>query len=460
MKRALISTILLTRPPNPFQWLPISFSVSSKISQLHTNPRQITQSPAKGMRDFSRPIEFDQATVCGTLASFNNDYQQALDFFNWVESNCGFQHTTETYNKMIDVLGKFFEFHKSWELIRTMPRNQLSIPNHATFRVMFKRYAMAHMVKEAIETFYRLDEFNMKDETSFINLIDALCENKHVLEAEELCRKECAYVGMKTKIYNMILRGWLKLGWWGKCRVFWEEMEKMGVKKDLVSYSIYMDIQCKCKKPWKAVKLYKEMKKKGIQLDVVAYNTVVHAIGLSESVDFSIRLCKEMNELGCKPNVVTYNIIIKLLCENGRTKEAYEMLHHMGKKGCEPNAVTYACLFRSLVRPKEILRLFERMIESGVQPSLDTYVMLMRKFGRWGFLRPVFMVWKRMEELNCSPDAAAYTALIDALVEKGMLDMASKYDEEMVAKGLSAKPRKELLLESKMNDQSGDVNLL
>ncbi|KAL8139189.1 hypothetical protein V2J09_005190 [Rumex salicifolius] len=220
-----------------------------------------------------------------------------------------------------------------------------------------------------------------------------------------------------------------------------------------------MDIQCKCKKPWKAVKLYKEMKRKGIQLDVVAYNTVVNAIGLSESVDFSIRLSKEMNELGCKPNVVTYNIIIKLLCENGRTKEAYEMLHLMGKKGCEPNAVTYACLFRSLVRPKEILRLFDRMIESGVQPSLDTYVMLMRKFGRWGFLRPVLMLWKKMEEVNCSPDAAAYNALIDALVEKGMLDMARKYDKEMFAKGISAKPRKELA-ESQTYDQSGIVNLL
>ncbi|GAB2269514.1 hypothetical protein Dimus_004431 [Dionaea muscipula] len=188
-----------------------------------------------------------------------------------------------------------------------------------------------------------------------------------------------------------------------------------------------------------------------MRLDVVAYNTAIHAIGLSEGVDFSIPLYKEMMESGCKHNVATYNVIIKLLCENGRMKEAIDMLREMHRKACHPNVIIDDCFFRSLVKPNEILRLFEKMIESGVRPGLDTYVMLMRKFGKWGFLRPLFIVWDKMEQLGCSPDESAYNALIDALVEKGMLDMAKKYDEEMLAKGLSAKPRVEL--------ESGDVHL-
>jgi pentatricopeptide repeat protein len=176
----------------------------------------------------------------------------------------------------------------------------------------------------------------------------------------------------------------------------------------------------------------------------VAYNTVIRAIGLSEGVDCSVRVFREMRDLGCKPNVVTYNTIIKLYCENGRYKNAYELLDRMHDWGCVPDVITYNCIFRSLEKPREILRLFDRMIESGVHPRMDTYVMLLRKFGRWGFLRPVLIVWKNMEKLGCSPDESAYNALIDALVEKGMLDMARKYDEEMLAKGLSAKPRAEL----------------
>ncbi|GAB4850052.1 hypothetical protein Ancab_029350 [Ancistrocladus abbreviatus] len=405
-------------------------------------------------------LTFNSSTVCEALSSYSNDYKRALDFFNWVESNCGFQHTTETFNRMIDILGKFFEFDKSWELIQIMQKQCFSMPNYSTFRIMFKRYVSAHLVKEAIDMYEKLDGFDLKDEVSFCNLIDALCEYKHVVEAQELWvkRRDCVGLESETKVHNMILRGWLKLGWWGKCREFWEEMDRKGIRKDLVSYSIYMDIQCKGGKPRKAVKLYKEMKRKGIVLDVIAYNTAVHAIGLSEGVDFSIRLYKEMVELGCKPNVVTYNTIIKLLCENGRMKEAYDMLKQMRNKGCDPNVITYNCIFRCLVKPNEILWFFDRMIENGVRPGLDTFVMLIRKFGRWGFLRPVFLVWNKMEELGCSPDESAYNALIDALVQKGMVDMAKKYDEEMLEKGLSAKSRLVLGAEAGPGD-SGDVNL-
>lgn len=331
-----------------------------------------------------------------------------------------------------------------------MQNNSVSAPNHATFRVVFKRYVSAHLVNEAIDTFNRLDEFNLRDVTSYCNLVDSLCEHKHVIEAEELCFGERKVVGFDgfsvdgAKIYNMILRGYFKLGWWGKCREFWEEMDKRGVVKDLHSYSIYMDIVCKSGKPWKAVKLYKEMKRKRMKIDVVAYNTVIRAVGLSEGVDFAMRVYKEMREVGCLPSVVTFNTIIKLLCENGRVKEALAMLDQMPKEGCEPDAVTYHCFFRCLEKPKEILRLFDRMIESGIQPKMDTFVMLIRKFGRWGFLRPIFIIWKEMEKLGCSPDEFAYNALIDALIEKGMLDMARKYEEEMIQKGLASKPREAL----------------
>ena len=54
------------------------------------------------------------------------------------------------------------------------------------------------------------------------------------------------------------------------------------------------------------------------------------------------------------------------------------------------------CFFGCLEKPKQIFRMFDRMINSvGLGLGrMDTYVMLMKKFGRWGFLllRPVFIV--------------------------------------------------------------------
>ncbi|KDP37017.1 hypothetical protein JCGZ_06073 [Jatropha curcas] len=431
--RRLNSTQILLRLTTEF------FSTKS-ASHLHS------QTPNSQLN----PQNFDTNTVLETLSLYRNDWKSAFDFFNWVETQCEFKHTTETYNQMIDILGKFFEFDLSWDLIYKMKKTPFLMPNHVTFRILFKRYLSAHLVNEAISVFDRLEEFNLKDEISYCHLVDALCEHKHVIEAQEFCFGKNMevntelFVKNKTKIYNLILRGWFKMGWWSKCREFWEEMDRKGVCKDLHSYSIYMNILCKSGKPWKAEKLFKEMKKKGITLDVVAYNTVIHAVGLSKGVDFAIRVYREMMELGCFPNVVTCNTVIKLLCLNGRVREAYKILDEMWKKNIMPDVITYHCFFGYLEKPTEILWLLDRMIESGVWPRMDTYVMLMRKFGRWGFLRPVFVVWKKMEEHGCTPDEFAYNALIDALIDKGMLDMARKYYEEMLAKGLSAKPREEL----------------
>ncbi|CAH9144761.1 unnamed protein product [Cuscuta epithymum] len=389
--------------------------------------------------------EYDPNLVAETLSCYNNDWKTALEFFNWVESQRGFEHTTETYNQIISVLGKFFEFDIAWNFIYKMRNSLASKPDHTTFRIMFNRYVRAHLIKEAIDTFDKLDDFNLKDSVSFSNLVDALCEYKHVIEAQELCfvngKDYERYLSLDTKIHNMILRGFFKMNWWGKCKEFWEEMDKRGVEKDLFSYSIYMDVQCKSGKPWKAVKLFKEMKKRGIEPDVVAYNTAIQALGISDGVDVGVKLFKEMIELGCEPNVITFNTILKLLCENMRYKDAFEVLGLMSKKGCEPNVTTYHYFFRCLEKPKEILKMFDRMTERGIKPRMDTYVMLMSKFERWGFLRPVLDLWGKMKDQGLSPDESAYHVLIDALVQKGMVDLARKYDDEMLARGLSPKPR-------------------
>ncbi|KAM7474219.1 hypothetical protein LguiB_021462 [Lonicera macranthoides] len=439
--------LLLNLHTSPRKTPPNSLSTLNPPRNSLPNPTLDLSNSIHNLSNSTKSLDFDQTTVLQTLSCYASDWKKAFEFFNWVETQCGFQHTTETCNRMIDILGKFFEFDLALNLIEVMKKSQCSMPDYTTFRVMFKRYVSAHLVNEAICLFDKLDGFGLRDEVSFSNLVDALCEYKHVIEAEELCLgkdgKNLGF-GLSTKIYNMILRGWFKIGWWAKCREFWEEMDRIGVCKDLHSYSIYMDICCKGGKPWKAVKLFKEMKKKGIKLDVVAYNMAIRAVGLCDGVDVAVRLSREMMELGCEPNVVTYNIIVKFLCENGRVREAYKVLDKMSKRGCAPNVLTYHCIFGCLEKPREILELFDGMIGSGVRPRMDTYVMLMRKFGRWGFLRPLFVVWKKMEEHGLAPDEFAYNALIDALVQKGMIDMARKYDEEMLAKGISAKPRAEL----------------
>lgn len=388
-------------------------------------------------------IRFTEETVLATLTSYANDWARALDFYNYVSAPpYSFSHTPATLAAAVDILGKHLEFPLAFSLLGS---SSAPSPSAAAFRCLFNRLAAARLVDDALHAFnHHAKLFHLHTLPTYHLLVDALCDHRLVAEAELLCLKsQTPPFPADTKIYNMILRGWLKVQHYSKCRNFWEEMDRKGIKKDLHTYTIYMDVLSKSGKPWKAIKLYKEMKRSKWVLDVVVYNTVIQAAGLAEGPDRAVRVLREMMDEGCQPNVASFNTVIKMLCREGRVREGYSFLHQMRKKECEPNVITYHCFFQYCTRPNEILWLFERMVESGCRPRMDTYVMLMKKFGRWGFLRPVFMVWKAMEEHGVSPDAFAYNAMIDALLQKGMVELARKYDEEMLEKGLSAKPRKE-----------------
>ncbi|KAK8952203.1 Pentatricopeptide repeat-containing protein [Platanthera zijinensis] len=401
------------------------------------------------------PIKFDTDSVLETLSSYSTDWSRALEFFHWVSSAAGFSHSSATLTAAVDILGKHFEFDRAWSLISSLP----SLPDRSTFRSLFNRLAAARLVSDALLTLDRSAAFGLRDRQTFLQLIDALCDHRLAPEAYDLCFKTPLFpVAGDTKAHNLLLRGWLKMGYWGQCKLFWEEMDSRGIPKDLHSYSIYMDIVSKSGKPYKAIKLFKELKKKGILPDVIAYNTVIQAAGHCDGADSAIRLYREMLDSGSKPNISTFNIIVKLLCMEGRVREGYQFLHQMKKNGFDPDVITYHLFFRHSSRPKEILWLFQRMVDAGCRPRMDTYVMLMKKFGRWGFLRPVFMIWRVMEEQGCSPDAFAYNAFIDALVQKGLMEMARKYDQEMLSKGLSPKPRRDLGTDCDADDsENGNI---
>ncbi|WVZ87409.1 hypothetical protein U9M48_034047 [Paspalum notatum var. saurae] len=396
------------------------------------------------------PSSLDTAAVLQTLSLYANDWRRALDFFHWSASPTGanLPPTAASLARAVDILGKHFEFPLATSLL--LSHHDLARGDPAflrpALRALLNRLAAANLVDDAVRAFdSTAASIGLRDEASFHLLVDALCDHRRVDEADRLCfGKDPPPFPLRTKTHNLLLRGWAKTRAWARLRQLWFDMDRRGVAKDLHSYSIYMDALAKSGKPWKAFKVFKEMKQRAVPIDVVAYNTAIHAVGLAQGVDSAVRLYRQMVDAGCKPNNATFNAIVKLFCKEGRFKEGYAFVQQMHKSGCKPDVLTYHCFFQYLSRPQEVLGLFENMLQRGCQPRMDTYVMLIKRFGRWGFLRPVFFVWKKMEEQGLSPDAFAYNALIDALLEKGMVDLARKYDEEMLEKGLSPKPRKEL----------------
>jgi pentatricopeptide repeat protein len=93
--------------------------------------------------------------VLEVLARHKNDWKIAMFFFVWASQQPGYSNGTETYNALLNILGKAQHFKTMWQLMKQM-HNQGDSPSlvtDETFTILIRRYAAAHMVESTIETF-------------------------------------------------------------------------------------------------------------------------------------------------------------------------------------------------------------------------------------------------------------------------------------------------------------------
>lgn len=388
--------------------------------------------------------------VLQVLDRHKNDWKIAMFFFVWASQQPGYSNGTETYNALLNILGKAQQFKTMWQLVKEMHSqgDSPSLVTDETFTILIRRYAAAHMVERAIETFDKREECGLKlNAPAFQILICALCRYKHVEEAEGLLNLRQNDFPMDMKSRNIILNGWCVLGNLHGAKRFWNEMIKQGHRPDLITYNTFLYALTKKGKLNRALKLFEEMRNKGC-IDVPSCNNIIDALCFKKRIPEARAIFGKMNEYGCLPNVATYNSLIKHVCNNKRMDKAYELLNEMERKGCAPNVRTYHYFLKVAKNPEEALKIFQRMMRSGCMPTCDTYNLLLRMFIYWNDLERVLRLWDDLEKKGMGPDQRSYAVMIHGLYDMGKFKDAYKYYNEMTEKGLLVEPRTKILVKA------------
>ncbi|GAV86162.1 PPR domain-containing protein/PPR_2 domain-containing protein/PPR_3 domain-containing protein [Cephalotus follicularis] len=395
--------------------------------------------------------------VVEVLSRVRNDWEVAFTFFLWAGKQPGYAHSLREYHSMISILGKMRKFDTAWVLIDEMRGAKIgpSLVTPQTLLIMIRRYCAVHNVGRAINTFYAYKKFKFDvgiDE--FQSLLSALCRYKNVQDAEQMmfCNKD--RFPFDTKSFNIILNGW--------CNVIvsqrqaervWREMSRRGVHYDAVSFGCIMSCYSKAHNLHKVLRLFDQMKKLGIEPDRKVYNAVIHALAKGGMVTEAVNLMNTMAEKGIAPNIVTYNSLIKPLCKARKIDEAGGVFHEMLQRGLSPTIRTYHAFLRILRTGQEVFELLEKMRKFGCQPTIDTYIMLIRKFCRWRQFDDVFKLWNEMSRNGKSPDRSSYIVLIHGLFLNGKLEEAYKYNVEMKEKQFLPEPKIDEMLQAWLSDK-------
>ncbi|KAJ0507628.1 putative tetratricopeptide-like helical domain superfamily [Helianthus annuus] len=235
---------------------------------------------------------------------------KALEFYHWVESQLGFNHTEITCREMGIILIKGNRLKELYNFLKDMSRRSSGgLVTTMTMTCLIKCLGEQGLVNEALSAFYRMKQFR--------------------------CRPDvCAY--------NTVINALCRVGDYKRAKFLFEQMELPGFRcpPDTFTYTILISSYCKhslqtgCKKAvrrrmWEANHLFRLMLFKGFKPDVVTYNCLIDGCCKTYRIERALELFDDMGKRGCVPNRVTYNSFIRFYCATNEIDKAIEMLHRM-----------------------------------------------------------------------------------------------------------------------------------
>lgn len=249
-------------------------------------------------------------------------------------------------------------------------------PDAYTYNVLIRAHIVSGSLPGAWELF---DDMRTRgiDPTAvtFATLVSGLCANSMLDDAFRLKETMVKQHNVKPNVcvYTSLLKGLCKDGKLDLALQLKEEMLlDTNLKLESNVYSTLIRFLFEASRKGEVVDILEEMKRLGVKPDVVTYNAILSGFCKDEKdFDAAYETLNEMVKQGCKPDVVSYNTIISGLCEAGKWMDASELFDDMPRRGCSPDVVSYRTLFKGLCDAGQIRRarmVMDEMLFKGYKP--------------------------------------------------------------------------------------------
>ncbi|XP_020588535.1 pentatricopeptide repeat-containing protein At3g18110, chloroplastic isoform X2 [Phalaenopsis equestris] len=276
-------------------------------------------------------------------------------------------------------------------------------------------------------------------------MISILGRHRQDSLAEEIFRRSCvigdAAVDPSVQVFNAMMGVYARSGRFDDVRNLLDEMRKIGLEPDLVSFNTLINARAKSGQvpAGAALELLQDVRGSGLKPDTITYNTLINACSQSPNLQEAVSIFEDMMRSKCQPDLWTYNTMISVYGRCGMTQEAEQLLHEITSMGFCPDAVTYNSLLYAFAKAGSAVKvetLCEKMIKAGYNKDEITYNTIIHMYGKQGRVDLALRLYDEMKLASCSPDAVTYTVLIDSLGKTDRIVEAGKLMSEMVDAGV------------------------
>ncbi|KDP41291.1 hypothetical protein JCGZ_15698 [Jatropha curcas] len=320
---------------------------------------------------------------------FPYSWRPVYRFFQYTRQtpNALFAHTSISFNKMLDVIGKSRNINLFWDTIQEMAK--IGLVNDKTFIIALKTLGLARELKKCVEFFHLMNSYGYEYRVERLNkVVESLCKDKLVEEAKFVVLKLKEWIKANEITYGWLVIGFCDMGDMIEASKIWNLMVDEGFEPGIHVYEKMIETFFKRNEYNEAVKLFQTMRvKKMDDLGLSTYRLVIDWMCKRGKISQAKMMFDEMSKRGIEADNLTLGSLIYGLLARGRVNEAYKVVETIEK----PDISVYHGMIKGLLRLRkasEATQVFREMIKRGCEPTMHTYVMLLQghlgKRGRKG----------------------------------------------------------------------------
>ncbi|KAK4604090.1 hypothetical protein RGQ29_012556 [Quercus rubra] len=392
--------------------------------------------------------------ICSQIEKlvFNKRYREALELFEILEFEGGFELESSTYDALISACIGLNSIRGVKRVSSFMSSNGFELDLYMRNRVLLM-HVKCGMMTDARRLFVEMPEKNL---VTWNTIIGGLVDSGNYDEAFQLffiTWEESSDGG--SRIFSTMIRASAGQGLIFAGRQFHTCALKMGVADDIFVTCALIDMYSKCGSIEDAQCVFDEMPEK----TTVGWNSIIAGYALHGYSEKALRMFYEMRDSGVEMDHFTFSMVIRIctrLASLEHAKQAHASLvrHgfgldivantalvdfyskwgrmedacHVFDKMPQKNVISWNALiagYGNHGHGEEAIEMFEQMLREKMRPNHITFLAILSACSYSGLSERGWEYFKSMSrDHKIKPRAMHYACMIELLGQEGLLDEA------------------------------------
>ncbi|ESQ45039.1 hypothetical protein EUTSA_v10010303mg [Eutrema salsugineum] len=400
----------------------------SSISHVETNPK-------------TKFISHESAV---NLIKCERDPQCALDVFNILSRQKGFNHNSATYSVLLDNLVRHKKFQAVDAILNQMKYETCRF-QEGVFLNLMRHYSRFDLHEKVMEMFNLILMIaRVKPSLNAISTcLNLLIDSGEVDLARKLLLYAKNHLGLQpnTCIFNILVKHHCKNGDVDSAFRVVEEMRRFGISyPNLITYSTLIECLFAHSRSKEAMELFEDMiSNEGISPDPVTFNVMINGFCRAGQVERAKMIIEFMKKNGCNPNVFNYSALMNGFCKEGKIQEAKLIFDEVKETGLKLDTVGYTTLMNCLCKNGQIDEAMELLVEmkaSGCKADALTYNVILRGLSSEGRAEQALEMLGQWGCEGVHLNKGSYRIILNALCKNGELEKAVEFLSLMSKKGV------------------------